>query len=365
MRILLVGGGSGGPVSPLLAVAEHIKQTHPKASFLFIGGKIGPESQMAGRAGIPFVSITSGKFRRYFSWTNFSSPFLVIVGFFQALKILKEFRPNCVFGTGSFVQVPVIYAARFLKIPVAIHQQDLVPGLANKLCQFAAEKITVSFEDSLANFSENLGLFYKKRKTDKIVLTGNPFREELSKGSKVRAEKEFHLNSNFPTLLVIGGGTGSAFLNELILASLPSLTKTVQIIHSTGGRKIKFKSQENYHAFEFINNMADAYAAADFVLPRAGMSTITELSNLKKLGIIIALPNTHQETNAWYLMRQRAAIILPQAQASPEILSNLVRKLLFAHDTQKLLQSNMAKIMPQSATEKISEIIIKLAEQNG
>src|SRR5262249_343372 len=156
MKILMVGGGSGGPVAPLLAVAEEIKKAHTKADFLFIGTAHGPEVDMVQRAGFTFTHITAGKFRRYFSWKNFVAPFLVLLGFLESLKIVKRFKPDCVFATGSFVQVPVLWAAWILKVPVVIHQQDVLLSLANKLCSWIAARVTVTFESSLNDFSNGL-----------------------------------------------------------------------------------------------------------------------------------------------------------------------------------------------------------------
>lgn len=362
MRILLVGGGTAGPVSPLLAIAEEIKTSHPRTEFLLVGTKTGPERLMAKKAKITFVSIAAGKLRRYASLKNLAAPIFTAIGFFQAIKILKKYRPDCIFGTGSFVQVPVVWAAWLFKLPVILHQQDVVLSLANKLCQFAAKKITVTFAASLKNFSPNLGLFYKKNK-DKILLTGNPFRENLKTGSRQNAAKYFNLKPDLPTLLVIGGGTGAEFLNKLIWSALPQLTKTVQIIHAAGLGKLKASPTENYHAYEFIHNMADAYAAADIVLARAGLSTLTELSNLKKLSIIVPMPESHQEINALYLIKAEAAIVLNQKHATAAGFVGLVRKLLFAHEAQKLLKENIAKIMPHNSNEKISKAILELAQK--
>ena len=361
MRILLVGGGSGGPVSPLLAIAEEVKKSHSKAKFLLVGTKTGPEGLMARNAGIPFEYIEAGKLRRYLSLKNLAAPVQAVIGFYQAFKILKSFKPDCVFGTGSFVQVPVVWAAWILKIPVVLHQQDVVAGLANKLCQFQASKITVTFEASLRGFSESVGFFYKKRK-EKIILTGNPFREELKEIKKEDALNFFHLKKDLPVLLILGGGTGAEFINNLIVEALPNLSKTVQIIHSTGKGKLKYGQSENYHPYEFIDNMGAAYAAADIVLCRAGLSTITELSYLKKLGIIIPIPSSHQEHNALQLLAFEAAIVLGQNKTTASGFVGLIRKLLFAHDIENLLKTNIAKIMPHTANKKIAEIIIKYAE---
>lgn len=360
MRIVLAGGGSGGPVVPLLAVAEQIKKNHPKAEFLLIGTQSGPERLMADKAGMAFMAIPAGKWRRYFSLANFITPVEVLRGFFRSRAILKDFRPDCILGAGSFVQVPVIWAAKTLSIPVVIHQQDLAVSLANRLCEFAASQITVSFEDSLVSFSSGLGLFYKKNK-EKVVLTGNPFRAALKGASRDMAQKNFNLHPRLPTLLVMGGGTGAAFINKLIEKSLPELAKTVQIIHSTGVSRGKAEQSENYRPYEFITDMASAYAAADIVLSRAGLSTITELSNLGKVSIIIPMPDSHQEINAFFLFQERAALVIDQNTLTPLVLINLIRKLLFDHKLQLELKENISKIMPKNSTEKIADIVIKLA----
>jgi len=364
MRILLAGGGSGGSVSPLLAVSKKIKQQHPKTHFLLVGTKFGPEKAMAEEQRIEFESITAVKLRRYFSLQNFLAPFLLIKAFLESYKILKSFKPNCVFGTGSFVQVPVIWTAWFLKIPAVIHQQDVVPSLANKLCQLVASKVTVTFPESLRSFSSSLGIFYKKN-SDKVLVMGNPFRENLKNGNKLTAIKSFNLRQDMPTMLVMGGGTGAKFFNNLIKDSLPDLTKTVQIIHTTGMQKGEKFSYANYHSFEFLkeDDLANAYAVADIVLSRAGLSAITELANLKKLSIVVPMPNSHQELNGVYLLTKQAAIVIPQTKINAKNFTTLIRKLVFAHEAKLELEKNIGKIMLKNADSKIAEIIIKLAEK--
>ncbi len=364
MKILLIGGGSGGSVAPLLAIASELKSLNPKTQFLLIGTKNGPEKNMASVSGIPFSYITAGKFRRYFSLKNFLAPFLVFVGIIQSFKIIREFKPSCAVGTGSYVQVPVILVCWFLKIPVLIHQQDIFPSLANKLCQFFSSKITVTFQESTKSFFSSFGIFYKKKNADKVTLTGNPFRKELLTGSKSMAVQKIGLRPDLPTLLVLGGGTGSEFINQLILNSLETLTKSIQIIHSTGKNKMVFVKHENYFPFEFITEMADVYEVADIVVARAGLSTLTELSFLKKLSIIIPMPSSHQEYNALLLARENAAIILQQKKITSEIFVNIIRKLLFEHEASEALKYNINRIMTHSGSEKISEIILKLANEH-
>lgn len=363
MKILLAGGGSGGPVAPLIAVAQAIKKQQPTAKFLLVGTHKGPERQMAENAGIAFTAIPAGKWRRYFALQNFAAPFLTLAGFFAALKILKRFRPDCIFGAGSFVQVPVIWAGWFLKIPVIIHQQDVSLSLANRLCEPCAKKITVCFEKSLSDFSESFGLFYKHKKEEKITQTGNPFRAELGNVKREQGLKKLNLSTDMPILLVLGGGTGADFVNRLIIKALPELSKIIQIVHSTGLRAARQVAYENYHQFNFIADMASAYAAADIVLSRAGLSTLTELANLGKVSIIIPMPETHQEYNAALLEKFKAALVFEQKDVSAPGLVAVIRRLLFNLPMQKSLAKNISQIMPKNSAGKIAELIIDSAHK--
>lgn len=364
MKILLVGGGTGGPVAPLLAIAEEIKKEHPKTKFLFVGSNEGPAKIMVENAGIDYVNIIAGKWRRYFSIKNFLTVFQVIIGFFQSLKIINSFKPDCIVGAGGFVQVPIIWAGFLKKIPSLIHQQDIVPGFANRLCQLPAKKITVCFEATAKDFISHLGLFYKKQHADKVIVTGNPIRLNLKEQDKKSALKHFNLNESLPVLFVIGGGSGAEFFNSLIKKSMPGLAKTVQILHATGLKKIVDIKNENYHSFEFIKNAGEAYAASDIVLCRAGLSTMAELSYLKKVAIVVPIPGSHQEYNASFLYSQKAAVVLSQERLNPENLLQLIKKIIFNHELQKVLQKNIEKIMPHNATKKISNLIIKLSQKN-
>ncbi len=360
MKLLFVGGGSGGPVAPLLAVANHIHAMGLKNDILFVGTKNGPEAKMVRQAGFKFTYVASGKMRRYFSWENFISPFFIIIGFIQSIRILRKFKPGCVMGAGSYVQVPLLWAAFFLKIPIVIHQQDIVPSLSNQLCSLIASKITVTFESSIRDFPSGFGILYKKH-TQKVSWTGNPFRENLLAMTKKEAINLFGLKNKLPVVLVLGGGTGASDLNSLINHALPMLTRYTEVIHSTGFGKNLARVREGYHPFEFIDNMGAAYAAADLVICRAGLSTITELSRLKKVSIIIPMPESHQELNAWSLAQYGAAVVVKQGNLSPEKFVHLIRKLLVDGVMQKNLQYNIAKIMPHNATEKIAEIVLKLS----
>lgn len=363
-KVVLVGGGSAGPVVPLLATADYLKTNNPELEFLLIGTNYGPERNLAKLHEINFKPIIAGKLRRYFSLQTVLAPLLILIGFFQALNILSKYKPQIAFGAGGFVQVPVLWAAWLLKIPVVIHQQDVLKTLSNTLCAPIAKKITVTFESSLKSFGSNLGLF-SKQNSSKVIHTGNPSRYTIKDLKREEGLEYFKLKNNLPIILVTGGGTGASFLNEFILKSLPSLTSFCQVIHSTGVGKKSQTNLPNYYSFEFINRMDLAYSVCDIVISRAGVGAITELSSLSKPTIFIPIPKTHQEDNAALLWGMGAGIILEQDYLETEKFSKLIRKLLLDSEAQKTLATNMHQLMPENSTEKISNIILEIIhEQN-
>jgi UDP-N-acetylglucosamine--N-acetylmuramyl-(pentapeptide) pyrophosphoryl-undecaprenol N-acetylglucosamine transferase len=357
LRVVLAGGKTAGPVVTLLAVAEAIKQNHPAALFVLadISGSVG--ERLAREKGLGFTAIRTGKLRRYFSWSNFLTPFLVFVGFLQALVLLRRFKPDLVIGAGGFVQVPVAWAAWALRIPVHIHQQDVTVTLANALCAPVARSISVTFESSLRDFRQGSGLFSHVPTQKPIVWTGNPVRPEILTATKVEAQSFFQLSADLPTLFVLGGGSGAQKINQLVMEALPQLGKVVQILHSTGLGKMIRAQDPNYHAFEFIERNDLAYAAADIVLARAGVATIADLSNLSKIAIIIPMADTHQEANAQLLYERRAAVVLDERELTPDALVEIIRKILFNLELQRELARNINQLMPHKSAQKIAEIV--------
>ncbi|MDD5625767.1 MAG: undecaprenyldiphospho-muramoylpentapeptide beta-N-acetylglucosaminyltransferase [Patescibacteria group bacterium] len=354
MRIFLSGGGTGGSVSPLLAISQEIKKKNPEVKFLFIGTKKGiPERELAQSYNIPYQPIFSGKLSRYFCWQNFLSPFLIIAGFLQSVFLILKYRPKAIVSAGGFVAVPLVWAGWFFRTPIFIHQQDVIPGLANKLMAPFAKIITVSLDKSLNDFSK-----------EKTILTGNPVRPDVKNYSQERAIKRFDLENNLPTLLVVGGGTGAQQLNNLINKIIPELVKFCQIIHITGKRNIlnsKFQipNSNHYHQYEFLNEaMPDALTIADLVISRAGMGFLTELSILGKPAIIIPMPNSHQEINAQYFAEQKAIVLMDQKNITTEILSDKIHQLIFSTSERSVLSLNISKLAKPDAASKIAEIIL-------
>ena len=350
VRILFSGGGTMGSVSPLLAVYQELKKKYPDSQFLFLGTKNGPEQKIVESYQISFKSIESGKFRRYWSWQNIIDPLKIILGFFQALKLVYGFKPQAVMVAGAFVGVPVAWASWLLRIPVLVHQQDIEKGLANKLMSPIAKKITVSFDVSLKDFPAK-----------KTILTGNPIKSEFYNCQRESALVFFHLNSDLPVILITGGGTGSQNINNLVKESLPKITKFAQVIHTTGkGKSFNFDS-ENYHQYEFLSHeMPEALCVADLVVSRAGLSTLTELSISSKPVVLIPLYGTHQELNASYYQKNNSAVVVSEKGLSAQTFSDLLRDLLSRKDKLESLSDNIAKIMPRDGALKIAGLLIEL-----
>ncbi|MBX4205235.1 MAG: undecaprenyldiphospho-muramoylpentapeptide beta-N-acetylglucosaminyltransferase [Candidatus Doudnabacteria bacterium] len=357
LKIILAGGGTGGPTSPLLAVASALTQMRPDAQFLFIGTLAGPERQLVEEAGIKFVPISAGKLRRYFSFSNAADFFRTLKGYFQAKKILREFQPDLVFSVGSFVAVPVIYAARKLKIKILIHQQDARIGLANKLTAPFAHCITTAFEKTAKEFYAGTG--FEKNPKVRTEWVGNPVRREFLNNDTTGREF-FQLHGDLPILLIFGGATGAEQINTVTYEALPELLKAHQIIHITGrGKRIDYRDP-NYHQYEFLSKeMPVAMKVADIVVSRAGLSTIAELSALGKIAVLVPMPDSHQEENAQILKDANAAVVLSKDEFTAETFARVIVSLKFNQKRLELLQNNIRNIMPHDSAERIAKIIIE------
>lgn len=360
MRIILTGGGTMGPVVPLLALVQELREDFKikkqDLNLLWLGTKNGPEKNLIKDYQIPFKHIFHGKFRRYLSFKNLIDPFFIFLGLIQSFFILKKFKPDIILSVGGFVSVPVVWAGWLLKIPTLIHQQDIQPGLANKLMTPFIERITVTFQKSLEDFPKN-----------KTVWTGNPVRKDILQGNKIRAIKFFNLEKDIPTLLIIGGGRGALELNKIVVEALPQLVKFCQVIHLTGKGKIlpilNFDSliARRYRSCEFLKKeIKDAFAIADLIITRAGLSTLTELCFLEKPIIIIPIPNSHQEENARIFEKLRGAVVLSQKNLTPQNLVLEIKGLLTDKRELEKLRRNIKKVMKSNAADNIIQEIYKI-----
>jgi UDP-N-acetylglucosamine--N-acetylmuramyl-(pentapeptide) pyrophosphoryl-undecaprenol N-acetylglucosamine transferase len=340
----------------LIAIAEQIKKQDPEAVFMWLGTKQGPERAVVESAGIYFESIHWGKFRRYFDWRNLWIPFGIKLGFWQSIFFMRKYQPDVVVVAGGFVAVPVVWAARLMHKKIIVHHQDILVGLANKLMAPFADVITVSFEKSLQDF-----------KKKKVLWTGNPVREEIFQGDSERAMQTFQLEQGVPTVLITGGGTGSAKLNQLTVEAVQLLLDHCQIIHLTGTNKdvrgmVEWRLGDNtrYHQYEFlISEMPDALAVADLVISRAGFSILSELSVLGKSAIIIPLP-VHQEYNADFFLRANAVYALDQSEINGQKLASTIKYLLDHPEIRQKLSLNIKKMNPGNGAEEMTNLIYGL-----
>jgi UDP-N-acetylglucosamine--N-acetylmuramyl-(pentapeptide) pyrophosphoryl-undecaprenol N-acetylglucosamine transferase len=348
-KILLTGGGTGGSVTPLLAIVDELEKE--KFAYLWVGTKTGPEKEMVAREGIEFQTIAAGKFRRYLSLRNLVDPFFVAVGFFQALVIIAKFKPDWIITAGGFVSVPVFWAGWLTRKKMLVHQQDVRAGLANKLMAPLAKVITVTFKKSLADYGPE------------AKWIGNPTRIKNDELKITNKKKFFNLQSNSPVLLILGGGTGSMFINNLVRESLPELTKICQIIHVTGkGKQLKMPvSVSNYFPYEFLNieQMAEVYRVATAVVSRCGLATLSELSVLGKPAILIPIPQSHQEDNARVFEENSAAIVLDQPVLEKKFFIKKVKEILTDKKLQTQLSENISEIIKKGAAKEIAKIILK------
>lgn len=354
-RIVLTGGGTAGHVTPNIALISRLKQEN--WDIHYIGSYQGIEKELIESIGVAYYGIASGKLRRYFDPKNFSDPFKVLKGCKEASSLLKQLKPDVVFSKGGFVAVPVVLSAKRRHIPVIIHESDITPGLANKLCISSANKIC-------ANFPETLNYLPK----DKAVLTGTPIRPELFKGNRIRGLDFCGFTANLPVLLVVGGSTGAVALNEAVRNLLPTLLKRFQVIHLCGKGKTKpeLKQLSGYAQYEYISaELSDLLAAADVVVSRAGANAICELLALRKPNILIPLPAASsrgdQILNAESFERQGYSYVLKEEDLTNETLLNAVTDVYDKRD--KYIQT-MEKSSQNDSVEVIVSLLKEAADEN-
>lgn len=320
-RIVLTGGGTAGHVTPNIALLPGLKELD--YDIHYIGSYEGIESKLIPDYDIPYYGISTGKFRRYLDPKNFSDPFRVVKGYSQARKILKQIKPDVVFSKGGFVSVPVVRAAASLKIPCIIHESDMTPGLANKLCLPVAEKICCNFPETLQYLPE-----------DKAVLTGSPIREELTKGNKIAALDLCGFDANTPVIMVIGGSSGAANVNRAVRDALPELLKDFQVVHICGKDKIDnlLLTTKGYKQFEYVKaELKDIFAMADIVISRAGANAICELLALQKPNILIPLmagSRGDQILNAKSFEKQGFSVVLEEEKVTSDTLKSTLDEVM-------------------------------------
>lgn len=348
-RIVLTGGGTAGHVTPNIALLPHLKKLG--YDIQYIGSYDGIEKKLIEELGISYHGISSGKLRRYFDIKNFSDPFRVAKGFFQAKQLLKQLKPDIIFSKGGFVTVPVVQAAKAQHIPVILHESDMTPGLANRLALPAASKICCNFPETVSHLPEG-----------KAVVTGSPIREELRHGNRLAALQFCGFTADKPVLLIIGGSLGSVAVNQAVRSILPELLKSFQVIHLCGKGNLddSLNDTSGYVQYEYIKKeLADLFALADIVVSRAGANAICELLELRKPNLLIPLSAAasrgDQLLNAASFQKQGFSVVLQEEDLTSDLLLDSILNLY--QDRQTYINA-----MDKSSASNAVDTIVALIE---
>ena len=311
-KIVLTGGGTAGHVTPNLALLPYLKAEGYE--IVYIGSEKGIERTLIEAEGIPYYSISTGKLRRYLSKENIKDMFRVVKGIAEAKKLIKRLKPDLVFSKGGFVAVPVVLGAKSNNVPVIIHESDITPGLANKIAMPSARVVCSTFPETLQYVPKGKG-----------VHTGTPIRKELFEGDRQKGLAACKFTGEKPVLLMMGGSLGAVKLNHCLREILPELVKTFDVIHLCGKGNLDahLREQEGYMQFEYVSDgLNDLFAAADFIVSRAGSNSISEFLALKKPHLLIPLSarasRGDQILNAASFEKQGFARVLDEDEMTAE-----------------------------------------------
>lgn len=357
LKFILSGGGTGGHIYPAISIANELKSRFPDAEFLFVGAKDKMEMQKVPQAGYKIEGLWIAGLQRKLTLQNMMFPFKLISSLWKSRQIINKFKPDVVIGTGGFASGPLLQVANSRNIPTVVQEQNSYPGITNKLLSKKANKICVAYE--------NLERFFPK---DKIVFTGNPVRQDLLEidNKKSEAIAHFNLNATKKTLLILGGSLGARRINQLIEKELEFIqSNDVQVIWQCGKfyfEEYKKYNNNNVQVVAFIDRMDLIYAAADFVISRAGASSVSELCLVGKPTIFIPSPNVaedHQTKNAKAIVDKKGAILLKESELD-EKFETTFSNLISDESLQKELSQNIKSLAKPNATKDIVEEIIKL-----
>jgi UDP-N-acetylglucosamine--N-acetylmuramyl-(pentapeptide) pyrophosphoryl-undecaprenol N-acetylglucosamine transferase len=359
-KFILSGGGTGGHIYPAIAIANELKLRFPDAEFLFVGAQDKMEMQKVPQAGYAIKGLWIAGLQRQINLKNAMFPFKLVNSLWKSKRIIKDFKPDVVIGTGGFASGPLLQVANSMGVPTVVQEQNSYPGITNKLLSKKARVICVAYE--------NLERFFSK---EKMVLTGNPVRQDLIDidGKREQAISFFKLDPTKKTLLVLGGSLGARRINQLIEKELQNIqNQNVQVIWQCGKlyyEEYKKHNDSNVQVLAFIERMDLVYAAADVVISRAGASSVSELCIVGKPVIFIPSPNVaedHQTKNARAIVEKEGAILLKESDLELEF-SSVFESLLKDERRKMMLSQNIKRLALPMATKQITDEIIKLIKK--
>ncbi len=351
MRVVISAGGTGGHIYPALAIINKIKEKEPNSEFLYIGTHDRMENSIVPAHNIPFKQLEIYGFYRKKFFKNGKTIYYFLKAIKKSKQILKEFKPDIVIGVGGYVTAPVIYAAHKLKIKTLIHEQNSIPGASNLFLSKYADKIAVSFPDSLEAFPK-----------EKTIFTGNPCGEDAIKKAPMN-KKEFGLEKGKKLVLIVMGSLGATTINEFLVETLNQFkNKEYEVLFVTGKKDYADVSKErfpkNVKVVPYIENMTRIMKNTDLMVTRAGASTLSELIALHVPSILIPspyVPNNHQYKNAIALTKKGAAILLEEKDLKGDILLKTIDSILFDDKKQKKMEEELRKLdIPDSATKIVA-----------
>ncbi len=352
MRILLVGGGTAGHVWPIILLGQSLIK-NKRVKLLYIGSRQGIERELVKDYPIPFKAILVGKRRSYFSFANYWDMFKTFIGIIQAFFIFLFFKPNVIFAKGGYVTFPIVFWLGFFKIPLVIHESDVVLGKANLFAAKYATKICLGFP--IEEYKENLPL-------NKMIYTGIPVQNDFLQ-TPIKT-------GNRPKLLITGGSQGSSKINDLIFQILPELIKKYEIYHLAGYidyDKLSQIKDSNFHLFDFTDQMPKLMSDADLVITRAGASTLAEISATAKASIIIPLETAkgeHQEANAKVYQKRNAAVVLSEKNLTASSLLAIIDNLMADENMRGLLGHHAKSLFQKNSTTDIIDTIFESAHES-
>ncbi|MEO6347685.1 MAG: undecaprenyldiphospho-muramoylpentapeptide beta-N-acetylglucosaminyltransferase [Aquaticitalea sp.] len=360
-KIILSGGGTGGHIYPAIAIANELKSRFPDAEFLFVGALDRMEMEKVPQAGYKIEGLWISGVQRKLTAKNLAFPLKLMSSLIKARKIVRKFKPDVAIGTGGFASGPLLQMAASNRVPCLIQEQNSYPGITNKILGKKMDKICVAYD--------GLERFFPK---DKLIKTGNPIRRDLLNidNKTVEAKDAFKQKHGKYTLLILGGSLGSKRINELIEKELEFFqTQNVQIIWQCGKlyyeQYKKYNHNEDVQVNSFINNMDFAYAASDFIISRAGASSVSELCVVGKPVIFIPSPNVaedHQTKNAMAIVEKDAALLINETDLEVNF-ENLFSQLVASTEKQQELKENIKKLALVNATKDIADEVEKLLDK--
>jgi UDP-N-acetylglucosamine--N-acetylmuramyl-(pentapeptide) pyrophosphoryl-undecaprenol N-acetylglucosamine transferase len=367
MRIILTGGGTGGHLTPLVAVAKKIREKMPDAEFYFIGPKGKLENDIMGQENIPIRNILTGKLRRYFSVHNIIDFFKIPLGIMKSMWLLLVLMPDAIFSKGGYASFPVVVVGWLYRIPILIHESDSNPGLANSMLGKFSRRVAVAYPEAEKYFP-----------AAQVVLTGNPLSAVIDKGDINRARQTFNLTESRKVIYVTGGSQGSKSINDKVLRILPQLMHKYQIIHQTGENNFEevchmagelgFKAErDGYFPVAFIReNIEDVFAVADLVISRASATTISEIAANKKPAILIPLETSasdHQRMNAYSLARIGGCVVMEESNMGGSMLLEKIDEIMDSEMLRNKLAENIGTFYHPDAAEKIANGILSMIKE--